>query len=106
MKITSKDGKFFVFDATESLLLNILRNLFTLSILAFCIYISRGSAWWTFVSGLMFIVGIFSCLFGMALLQLCDFATIDTAGVGVARTVYAGQCQADAECVQQRFIRR
>lgn len=64
MKITSKDGKFFVFDATESLLVNILRNLFTLSILAFCIYISRGSTWWTFVSGLMFIVGIFSWLFG------------------------------------------
>ena len=64
MKITSKDGKFFVFDATESLLVNILRNLFTLSILLFCIYISRGSTWWTFVSGLMFIVGIFSWLFG------------------------------------------
>jgi len=64
MKITSKDGKFFVFDATESLLVNILRNLFTLSILAFCVYISRGSTWWTFVSGLMFIVGIFSWLFG------------------------------------------
>lgn len=64
MKITSKDGKFFVFDATESLLVNILRNLFTLSILAFCIYISRSSTWWTFVSGLMFIVGIFSWLFG------------------------------------------
>ena len=64
MKITSKDGKFFVFDATESLLVNILRNLFTLSILAVCIYISRGSTWWTFVSGLMFIVGIFSWLFG------------------------------------------
>ena len=64
MKITSKDGKFFVFDATESLLVNILRNLFTLSILAFCVYIRRGSTWWTFVSGLMFIVGIFSWLFG------------------------------------------
>ena len=64
MKITSKDGKFFVLDATESLLVSILRNLFTLSILAFCVYISRGSTWWTFISGLMFIVGIFSWLFG------------------------------------------
>ena len=48
-------------------------------------------------------VGLFGGqrLLGMTLLQLCDFATIDAAGVGVARTVYAGQCQADAERVRE-----
>lgn len=39
----------------EGLLLSVARDLVTFSFLLLCIYISYGSNWWTFVTGVMFL---------------------------------------------------
>ena len=39
----------------ESFLLSFFRDFTTFSMLAFCIYISQGSTWWTFLTGLIFL---------------------------------------------------
>lgn len=41
---------------TETLFESVLSDLFTFGLLLLCIYVSRDSAWWTFVTGIMFIV--------------------------------------------------
>lgn len=62
MKINLKKDNYVVFDKTETLKSNIIRQACTGLMLAFCVYVSRGSTWWTFVSGLLFL----SWLCGMA----------------------------------------
>ncbi|WP_107878531.1 hypothetical protein [Neisseria animaloris] len=56
MKIKVAKENLVVIDRTESLLASILKDVMTLIMLAFCVYIGRESTWWTFVSGLMFIL--------------------------------------------------
>tara|TARA_R110000851_G_scaffold211215_1_gene363755 strand:+ start:223 stop:513 length:291 start_codon:yes stop_codon:yes gene_type:complete len=43
----------------EIVIHSIIKDLFTFSCIALCIYISQGSAWWTFVTGLMFLFMLF-----------------------------------------------
>jgi len=44
----------------ESIVQSVVRDLFTFGFLAFCIYISADSTWWTFLTGGMFIFGLWS----------------------------------------------
>lgn len=40
----------------ESIFQSFVRDFITFSMLAFCIYLSQGSTWWTFVTGIMFLL--------------------------------------------------
>lgn len=63
-----KKSKYAVIDRTESFLQSLFSDLVTFCFLIFCIYISKGSTWWTFVTGLMFMVfgfGKIAAAFGM-----------------------------------------
>lgn len=62
-----KGTKFVVFHAKETIAGSIVKDLWTFSMMALCIYISQGNAWWTFVSGIffiLFITGKIARLFG------------------------------------------
>lgn len=59
MKISLKEDNYLVIDKSENLLSAFINNLMTAVMLAFCVYISQDSTWWTFVSGLMFIFWFF-----------------------------------------------
>ena len=52
--------KFAVFNKDETVMASIYKDFVTFSMLAFCIYISQDSTWWTFVTGLMFMLFIFA----------------------------------------------
>lgn len=52
----SDDTKFAVFNKTQKLSHSIYSDFMTGVMIAFCVYISQGSTWWTFVTGLMFII--------------------------------------------------
>ncbi len=47
-----------IIDRTETIIESVVKDIITFVFIAFCIYISRGSTWWTFVTGLMFIFGL------------------------------------------------
>ena len=52
--------RFVIFDSNESVLDSIFKDFVTFSLLSFSIYISQGSTWWTFITGLMFLTFLFS----------------------------------------------
>ncbi len=52
--------KFAVFIKDETVMESIYKDFTTGSMVAFCVYISQGSTWWTFVTGLMFILFLFA----------------------------------------------
>ncbi len=39
----------------ENVLQSLVKDFITFSMVAFCVYISQGSTWWTFVTGLLFL---------------------------------------------------
>ena len=49
----------------QSIIKSFVNNFITFSMLAFCIYISQGSTWWTFLTGLIFLIFLWG--------RLCDF---------------------------------
>ena len=55
IEIRSKN--FIAYNASESVLESIIKDVFTAAMLGFCVYISHWSAsvFWTFISGLMFL---------------------------------------------------
>lgn len=52
---TESQKEYIVFNRTESLAESVLTDLFTFSLLIFCIWISSGSTFWTIVSGTWFL---------------------------------------------------
>jgi len=46
----------------QGVIQSLVRDLATLSMIAFCVYISHGSTWWTFLTGLMFLFVLFTKL--------------------------------------------
>jgi membrane protein YdbS with pleckstrin-like domain len=48
--------KYAVFDGRESLISSIVKDIFSFVTIALLVYVSRDSAWWTLVTGLMFII--------------------------------------------------
>ena len=59
--------KHAVIDRTESFMQSLFADIVTFSLLAFCIWISLGSTWWTFLTGMMFLLfafGKLSVVFG------------------------------------------
>ena len=51
---TKTELKVFVKD--ETVIESIIKDFITFAMVAFCVYISQGSTWWTFVTGLMFLI--------------------------------------------------
>ena len=49
-----------VMDKTQSIVESIFKDTVTFSFLIFCIYISRGSTWWTFFTGSLFMLCFFT----------------------------------------------
>jgi len=43
----------------ENIIQSIFKDLVTFGMIAFCVYISQGSTWWTFITGGMFLVYFF-----------------------------------------------
>lgn len=52
--------KHIIFRRTESLLQSLVSDTFTFSLMGLCIYVSQGSTWWTFFTGLMAIFFLFA----------------------------------------------
>lgn len=52
----SKEREVAIIDKTESIPESVFKDLVTLIMVSFLVYISQGSTWWTFVCGLMFIL--------------------------------------------------
>lgn len=50
-----KDTSYAVFDKRETLAESIFKDLTTFAVVFLLVYVSRGSSWWTLVTGLMFI---------------------------------------------------
>ena len=56
-----KDVKFCIlWKNKETVLASIVKDTFTFSFLLLCIYISNGSNWWTFLTGVMFLLFMFA----------------------------------------------
>ena len=49
-----------IIDRTETVIESVFKDVVTFSFLAFCIWISRNSTWWTFLTGTIFLIGVFS----------------------------------------------
>ena len=54
------EEKIVVIDKRKSVLESFYKDFVTFSLLAFCIYISQGSTFWTFVTGLLFLLFTFA----------------------------------------------
>jgi len=55
LKEIAKSKTTILLKPKENILQSIFKDLVTFSMIAFCIYISQGSRWWTFVTGGMFL---------------------------------------------------
>lgn len=51
---------FVVFNKSESFIASVAKDFFSAATVFFCVYVSRDSAWWTFITGFLFIVFLFS----------------------------------------------
>lgn len=54
---------------------HILINIISYTLLAFCIWISQGSTLWTFLTGLLFLIGFFSAIWGWVAKHSDTFTT-------------------------------
>jgi len=61
------DTKYAVFVKNETVAQSIYKDFVTGVMVAFCVYISQGSTWWTFITGLMFLVFFFANVKSMIL---------------------------------------
>lgn len=66
MEINLKKDNYVVLDTRETLKSSLIRKVCTFLMYAFCVYISRGSTWWTFLSGLFFLGWFFHMAYDLA----------------------------------------
>ena len=59
------DTKLAIFVKDETVMQSIYKDFVTGVMVAFCVYISQDSTWWTFITGLMFILFIFAKIKGV-----------------------------------------
>lgn len=52
-------SQIIIINKTESLIESVLSDAFTFSVLLLCIWVSRGSTWWTFFTTLLFLFFVF-----------------------------------------------
>jgi len=69
------EQKYAVIDRTESFVKSLFSDLTTFSFLAFCIWLSMGSKWWTLVTGIMFLCFAFGKLATVMKARKKDFTT-------------------------------
>ena len=51
--------KYAVIDRTETVVEAVFKDIVQLVILAFCVWISKDSTWWTFITGFFFMLNLF-----------------------------------------------
>jgi len=61
--MSSSKRTVWIIDNRETVLEKIARAVSTYSMLAFCIWISQGSTWWTFITGIFFFIVFFGQIF-------------------------------------------
>jgi ABC-type bacteriocin/lantibiotic exporter with double-glycine peptidase domain len=54
--MNQKEITYVVFNKTESLAESVLKDIISLVVVSLLVYISRGSTWWTLVTGTIFIM--------------------------------------------------
>ena len=59
-KITLDETKYAVLIAGEKVSESFYKDFVTGVMISFCVYISQGSTWWTFVTGWMFLLFVFA----------------------------------------------
>ena len=64
-----------VIDKTQSLANSIYSDFVTFSFLAFCIWLSAGSRWWTFVTGILFLFFCYCKIAAIWKLRVKTFTT-------------------------------
>ena len=69
--------KFIIFDKRENVLESLARDFITFGLLLLCIWASQGSKWWTFFTGLMFIVFLGAKFLGIARTSQIKFRDLD-----------------------------
>ncbi len=72
----SDDTKYAVIQLNETGAESFYKDIVTGVMVAFCVYISQGSTFWTFVTGLMFLVFLFGKI-GVILKKQTKFRTKD-----------------------------
>lgn len=63
----------------ENIVQSVFKDLVTFSMIAFCVYISQGSTWWTFVTGGMFLFYALSRIGGLIKNSATTFKTVKEA---------------------------
>lgn len=56
------EPKFIVFDKTEGLWRSVAKDFVTAAFLVLCVYVSRGSMWWTFFTGSVALLLLYGAL--------------------------------------------
>ena len=54
--------EYAVYEKGETFMSSLYKDIVTFSLLCFSIYISQGSTWWTFITGIMFLLFVFAKL--------------------------------------------
>lgn len=75
----SKSKTTILLKPKENVVQSIFKDLVTFSMIAFCVYISQGSTWWTFVTGSMFLVYGLCKLSGLIKNSATTFKTVKEA---------------------------
>ncbi len=52
--------EFAVFDKSENVFSSIVKDFFSFATICLCVYVSRGSNWWTFFTGVFLILFVFA----------------------------------------------
>lgn len=78
MSEIKKDIQLHIIDARETVIASICKDLVTLLVMSFLIFISHGSTWWTFLTGVMavmWIVGKISVVYRARVFKAKDAET-------------------------------
>lgn len=74
-----KPDHYIVFDKRESLYESVVKDGFTFSFIGLCIWVSQGSTFWTFLSGLIFLLFIYIRLSSVFTQRFKKFTTKEQA---------------------------
>ena len=55
-----KHEKYKIFTKRQTLAESVMSNVITFTVIAFCAWVSQGSTWWTFLTGILFLFWFFT----------------------------------------------
>ncbi len=73
--VDKEEDKYIVLALGETVAESIYKDTVTGTMIAFCVYISQNSTFWTFITGLMFLLFVFSKLSSIMLKRRHTFRT-------------------------------